>query len=51
MLFSLNRDVKALFSAFRCRESTVNSSPKGVEEISIFTVSPNQIPLKSLPVV
>ena len=40
MLFCLNRDVKALFSAFRCRESTVNSSPKGVEEISIFTDFP-----------
>jgi regulatory protein YycH of two-component signal transduction system YycFG len=26
--------------AFRCRESTVNSSPKGVEKISIFTDFP-----------
>jgi hypothetical protein len=31
---------KALFSAFRCGESNVNSSPKDVEEIRIFTDFP-----------
>jgi hypothetical protein len=43
MLFYLIKNKqrrKALFSEFRCHESTVNSLPKCVEEISIFTDFP-----------
>jgi hypothetical protein len=40
IVFKHDSFVKALFSPFSCRESTVNSSPKGVEEISIFTDFP-----------